>query len=167
MWRDTLCRPCGMKIGSGPLDCRGVVGFQGPVAGIWISCPREEQHMGDDKSQNAFCTATHEILKQANPLLVNGLPEKQERKWVTSAATLTCSAVAGVCDRQVLLSSACGIVMLLPCSGKQTAFAERRYRSCGTGARPSRAQKTCGQVRRATNPPKGARASTPAEIHPA
>ena len=37
--------------------------------------------MGDDKRQNAFCTATHETLKQANPLLVNGLPEKQERKW--------------------------------------------------------------------------------------
>ena len=38
--------------------------------------------MGDDKRQNAFCPATHETLKQANPLLVNGLLEKQERKWV-------------------------------------------------------------------------------------
>jgi hypothetical protein len=42
--------------------------------------------MGDDKRQNAFCTATHETLKQANPLLVNGLLEKQERKWVIKEA---------------------------------------------------------------------------------
>ena len=54
---------------------------------------------------------------------------------LTSTATPTCSAVAAVCDRPILLSSTCGIVMLLQCSGKRTAFAERRYRSCGTRAR--------------------------------
>ena len=43
--------------------------------------------MGDDKRQNAFCTGTHETLKQANPLLVNGLPEKQERKWAKKEKT--------------------------------------------------------------------------------
>ena len=43
--------------------------------------------MGDDKRQNAFCTGTHETLKQANPLLVNGLLEKQERKWVSKAVS--------------------------------------------------------------------------------
>gem|GEM_PF-2943735 len=52
---------------------------------------------------------------------------------LTGAATHTCSAVAAVCDRPVLLSSTCGIVMLPPCSGERTAFAERRYKSCLLG----------------------------------
>jgi|GEM_PF-3072431 len=52
--------------------------------------------MGDDKRQNAFCTATHETLKQANPLLVNGLPEKQERKWVRWSKTAQVSRLGRV-----------------------------------------------------------------------
>jgi len=53
---------------------------------------------------------------------------------LTGAATLTCSAVAAVCDRRVRLSCICRTVLLHPCWEKRPAFAERRYKSCGTRA---------------------------------
>ena len=39
-------------------------------------------------------------------------------RTLTGAATLTCSAVAAVCDRQVLLARICRTVLLHPCGGK-------------------------------------------------